>query len=77
MTDATNHGSSEAGSARQRELYRYYQPSSQKKVRRESLSVLPDNDSVSADGASSPDNTLTALAQLTAIRLNAPRAMVR
>ena len=77
MADDSNHASSQADSARERELYRYYQPSSQKKARKHSLTVLPDNDPVSADEATSPDNTLTALAQLTAIRLNAPRAMVR
>ena len=79
MTDASNHSSSTVGSARERELYRYYQPTSrnEKNTRQRSLAVLPDDDTVSADGATSPDNTLTALAQLTAIRLNAQRAMVR
>ena len=41
-----------------------------------SLTVLPDDDIVTVD-ATSPDNTLTALAQLAAIRLNAQRAIVR
>ena len=40
------------------------------------MTVLPDDDIVTVD-ATSPDNTLTALAQLAAIRLNAQRAIVR
>lgn len=78
MTHISNHARSNVGSARERELYRYYQPNSrQRSARQRSLTVLPDDDSVAADGAISPDNTLTALAQLAAIRLNAQRAMVR
>lgn len=79
MTDVSNHANSKVGSARERELYRYYQPTSrnEKNATQRSLTILPDNDPLSADEATSPDNTLTALAQLTAIRLNAQRAMVR
>lgn len=79
MTHISNHARSKVGSARERELYRYYQPNSrdERSVRQRSLTVLPDDDTVGADGAISPDNTLTALAQLAAIRLNAQRAMVR
>lgn len=79
MTHISNHASSKVGSARERELYRYYQPNSrhERSARQRSLTVLPDDDTVAADGAISPDNTLTALAQLAAIRLNAQRAMVR
>lgn len=79
MTDISNHARSKVGSARERELYRYYQPNSrqEKTARQRSLSVLPDDDTVIANGAISPDTTLTALAQLAAIRLNAQRAMVR
>lgn len=79
MTHISNHAPSKLGSARERELYRYYQPNSrhERSARQRSLTVLPDDDTVAADGAISPDNTLTALAQLAAIRLNAQRAMVR
>lgn len=79
MTDTSNHAHSKADSARERELYRYYHPNSrnERNARQRSLTVLPDDDTVTADGAISPDNTLTALAQLAAIRLNAQRAMVR
>ena len=76
MTDISNHARSKVDSARERELYRYYQPNSRNE-RQRSLTVLPGGDTVTADGATSPDNTLTALAQLAAIRLNAQRAMVR
>lgn len=79
MTHISNHASCKVASARERELYRYYQPNSrhERSARQRSLTVLPDDDTVAADGAISPDNTLTALAQLAAIRLNAQRAMVR
>lgn len=79
MTDSSNHARSKVDSARERELYRYYHPNSrnERNARKRSLTVLPDDDTVTADGAISPDNTLTALAQLAAIRLNAQRAMVR
>lgn len=79
MTDISNFARSKVGSVRERELYRYYQPKSRNEsdARQRNLTVLPDNESVTADGVTSPDNTLTALAQLAAIRLNAQRAMVR
>lgn len=79
MTHISNHARSKVGSARERELYRYYQPNSrhERSARQRSLTVLPDDDTVAADGVISPDSTLTALAQLAAIRLNAQRAMVR
>lgn len=79
MTHINNHARSKVGSARERELYRYYQPNSrhERSARQRSLTVLPDDDTVAADGVISPDSTLTALAQLAAIRLNAQRAMVR
>lgn len=78
MTHINDHARSVVGRARERELYRYYQPNSRRGgARQRSLTVLPDDDTVAADGAISPDKTLTALAQLAAIRLNAQRAMVR
>lgn len=71
---------SKVDSTRERELYRYYQPSDSKVERstqgRRNLAALADN-TLSVDAASSPDTTLTALAQLCALRLNASRAMVR
>ena len=58
---------SKIDSVRERELYRYFQPP-------ESPSQ---QDTLSVHAASSPNTTLTALAQLCAIRLHAKRAMIR
>ncbi|CAD6578204.1 MAG: hypothetical protein ASARMPRED_008641 [Alectoria sarmentosa] len=57
---------SKIDSVRERELYRYFQPP-------ESPSQ---QDTLSVHAASSPNTTLTALAQLCAIRLHAKRAMI-
>lgn len=51
--------------ARERELYRYFQP------------PAPSSETLIAHQASSPDTTLTALAQLCALRLHSKRAMIR
>lgn len=52
---------SKLDSLREHELFRYFQPPTE---------------NVTAHAASSPDTTLTALAQLCALRLNAKRAMI-
>ncbi|KAL8842089.1 MAG: hypothetical protein Q9176_002781 [Flavoplaca citrina] len=70
----------QADAARERELYRYFDPPQLEATApslwtRQNLSVSQD-DSLTAKSASSPENTLTALAQLCALRLNASRAMV-
>ncbi|KAL8715606.1 MAG: hypothetical protein Q9220_000943 [cf. Caloplaca sp. 1 TL-2023] len=66
--------------ARERELYRYFEPpeGSQRgpeKATQYSLSIET-TDELTANPPSSPETTLTALAQLCALRLNASRAMV-
>lgn len=55
---------SKVDSVRERELYRYFQPPAHQ-------------DNISVHVASSPDTTLTALAQVCALRLHAKRAMIR
>ncbi|KAL9035069.1 MAG: hypothetical protein Q9180_005055, partial [Flavoplaca navasiana] len=70
----------QADAARERELYRYFDPprleaTAPSLSTRQNLSVSQD-DPLTAKSASSPENTLTALAQLCALRLNASRAMV-
>lgn len=59
--------SSKIDSLREHELYRYFQPPESPKQ----------NSSLVAHAASSPDTTLTALAQLCALRLHAKRAVIR
>ena len=65
-------------SIRERELYHYYQP-----VASPTSNGVADSKSISETGnavappPSSPDTTLTALAQLCALRLHAQRAMIR
>ncbi len=56
---------SRADNARERELYRYFKPPE------------PTSSTLSAHEASSPSTTLTALAQLCALRLHSKRAMIR
>ena len=56
-----NTAPSKLDSLREHELFRYFQPPTE---------------NVTANAASSPDTTLTALAQLCALRLNAKRAMI-
>ncbi|KAI4220605.1 MAG: hypothetical protein LQ349_008044 [Xanthoria aureola] len=68
-----------ADAARERELYRYFDPP-ELEARAPSLSArhtlsVEHNDPLT-QSPSSPENTLTALAQLCALRLNASRAMV-
>lgn len=63
---------SKIDSTRERELYRYYQPSESTAERNEPLAKT----TLSVDAATSPDTTLTALAQLCALRLHASRAMI-
>ena len=58
---------SKVDSVRERELYRYFQPP-ESPTQKDTLSVHV---------ASSPDTSLTALAQLCAHRLHAKRAMIR
>lgn len=58
---------SKVDSVRERELYRYFQPPE----------FPVHQDTLCAHVASSPNTTLTALAQLCAIRLHAKRAMIR
>lgn len=63
-------------SIRERELYRYYHPlQSPTTVGEEDGKA--ENYTLSANAASSPDTTLTALAQLCALRLGVQRAMIR
>ena len=58
---------SRVDSVRERELYRYFQPPD-----------TPSNkDTLIVHVASSPNTTLTCLAQLCALRLHAKRAMIR
>lgn len=59
--------SSRVDSVRERELYRYFQPPK----------TPTKQDTLSVHVASSPDTSLTALAQLCAHRLHAKRAMIR
>lgn len=70
----------QADGTRERELYRYFDPPQLEATApslsaRHNLSVEP-NDPLT-NSPSSPEHTLTALAQLCALRLNASRAMVR
>lgn len=67
--------------ARERELLRYFEPSEapskpSTKATEHSLSIEND-DPFATTAPSSPETTLTALAQLCALQLNASRAMVR
>lgn len=67
--------------ARERELFRYFDPldftaTIPTKAAQYNLSI-GDDDPLNASPPSSPEITLTALAQLCALRLNASRAMVR
>lgn len=71
---------SKSDNARERELFRYYQPiestlesSSKSRQSREAHGKT----TLSIDAATSPDTTLTALAQLCALRLRSSRAMIR
>ncbi|KAL8860062.1 MAG: hypothetical protein Q9178_003611 [Gyalolechia marmorata] len=69
-----------ADAARERELYRYFDPpqleaTAPSLATRHTLSVAH-NDPLTAKSPSSPETTLTALAQLCALRLDASRAMV-
>ena len=72
---------SKIDSIREHELYRYYQPlrSPDVEARHEPFESHAQNteNTLNASSASSPDTTLTALAQLCAIRLQAQRAMIR
>ncbi len=63
--DTTSNSDSKSDNARARELYRYFQPPEK-----------PSPSTLIAHEASSPDTTLTALAQLCALRLHAKRAMI-
>lgn len=68
---------SKTDAVRERELLRYFAPPSTKtstKASQYDLSIGND-DPLSASAPSSPETTLTALAQLCALRLNASRAM--
>ena len=60
---------SKVDSVRERELYRYFQPPESP--------TEPEQGTLSVHVASSPDTSLTALAQLCAHRLHAKRAMIR
>ena len=73
MTAAVNSTSaaSKVDSTRERELFRYYQPSES------TIEKIRHKTTLSVDAATSPDTTLTALAQLCALRLHASRAMIR
>lgn len=65
---------------RAQELYRYFNPSN---PAAQALNTYPDAGDVQAswshsvDEVKSPNTTLTAFAQLAAIKLNAQRAMIR
>ncbi|KAL9598085.1 MAG: hypothetical protein Q9219_004716 [cf. Caloplaca sp. 3 TL-2023] len=66
--------------ARERELFRYFEPpeitsEAPRRATHSNLSIR-DYDPLTANAPSSPETTLTALAQLCALRLNASRAMV-
>lgn len=63
---------SRADGTRERELFRYYQPLEPTTER-----SATSRTTLSVDTATSPDTTLTALAQLCALRLRASRAMIR
>ena len=65
-------GPANADSRREHELYRYFKPPTADEPQRNSTGQR----TLSANAASSPDTTLTALAQLCAIRLDASRAMI-
>lgn len=65
---------------RERELFRYYRPSEpdgENPANSRQSPSAPTQAVDVPDRAASPDATLTALAQLCALRLNASRAMVR
>lgn len=64
-----------AESARERELFRYFQPSKPETAEQRHRRL--GQNTLCVDVAVSPDTTLTALAQLCALRLNASRAMIR
>lgn len=57
---------------RERELHRYYLPFNPKVEKPKHV-----QNTLGVSIATSPDTTLTALAQLCAVRLNASRAMIR
>ena len=57
---------SKADRLRERELLRYYQPTADR-----------NSEVITAHQASSPDTTLTALAQLVAIRLNVKSVLIK
>ena len=59
---------------RERELFRYYQPSDKLDICQE---TNEDSKNVEVKKASSPDVTLTALAQLVAIRLNVKTVLIK
>ena len=77
-----SHGSTQTSAvdrARERELYKYYSPDDEEAPstsRVQKNSACQDPNSLTARPTSSPDTILTALAQLTAIRLKAQRAMI-
>ncbi len=67
--------------ARERELFRYFDPpesttKAPTKATQYNISIGND-DPLNASPPSSPETTLTALAQLCALRLDASRAMIR
>lgn len=62
---------------RERELFRYYRPSEPDGANSRKSPSAPAQAVDVPNTAASPDTTLTALAQLCALRLNASRAMVR
>ena len=62
-----NTNSSKADSVREHELYRYFQPPESPKQK----------NTLVVHAASSPDTTLTAFAQLCALRLHAKRAIIK
>ena len=66
---------SKIDSTRERELFRYFQPSASETAEQRHRQLS--HNTLCVDVAVSPDTTLTALAQLCAIRLNASRAMIR
>lgn len=71
---------SKVDSVRERELFRYYSPTDSTAAAPSPPHGVPkdvDANTLSAHQASSPDTTLTALAQLCALRLHASRAMIR
>ncbi|KAA6412070.1 MAG: hypothetical protein FRX48_04220 [Lasallia pustulata] len=75
----TQNKTSKVDSVREREFYRYYNPTDASAAAPTSSHGVPnivDPNTLSAHQASSPDTTLTALVQLCALRLHASRAMV-